>query len=140
MTHVPSFTSLLLTGVAPNVKTYTTLMSACTRHGQWQRALEAFRRMEAAGLQPDVLAYNSAISAYAAAGLWEKAWALFGSESPTACVHALQLRMRSPPAVRRPSVEVMRVASCCCKTTRQAACVHMPMLPSAICQIKLSTL
>ena len=30
--------------MAPNVKTYTTLMSACTRHGQWQRALEAFHR------------------------------------------------------------------------------------------------
>lgn len=38
-------------GVAPNVLTYTTLMSACTRHGQWQRALEAFSKMEAAGLQ-----------------------------------------------------------------------------------------
>lgn len=62
--------------------TYTTLMSACTRAGQWQSALTAFQKMEAAGLQPDVLAYNSAISACAAAGGWEKAWALFGSEFP----------------------------------------------------------
>lgn len=67
------------------MKTYTTLMSACTRHGQWQRALEAFCRMEAAGLQPDVLAYNSGISAYAAAGLWEKAWALFSSALLECC-------------------------------------------------------
>jgi pentatricopeptide repeat protein len=62
------------------VLTYTTLMSACSRHGQWERALQAFHHMEAAGLQPDVLAYNSAITAYARAGAWEKAWALFGSE------------------------------------------------------------
>ena len=66
-------------GVAPNVLTYTTLMSACTRAGQWEKALQAFAKMEGAGLQPDVLAYNSAISACAAAGGWEKAWALFGS-------------------------------------------------------------
>lgn len=74
------------TGVAPNVLTYTTLMSACSRHGQWERALQAFHHMEAAGLQPDVLAYNSAITAYARAGAWEKAWALFGSEHHPRCL------------------------------------------------------
>jgi pentatricopeptide repeat protein len=74
------FSPWLRAGVAPNVLTYTTLMSACSRHGQWERALQAFHHMEAAGLQPDVLAYNSAITAYARAGAWEKAWALFGSE------------------------------------------------------------
>jgi pentatricopeptide repeat protein len=71
-------------GVAPNVLTYTTLMSACSRHGQWERALQAFHHMEAAGLQPDVLAYNSAITAYARAGAWEKACQfllMFGSRN-----------------------------------------------------------
>lgn len=74
---------LLRAGVQPNVKTYTTLMSACTRAGEWERALDAFQMMEAAGLEADVMAYNSAISACAATGAWDVAWAHFGSASPT---------------------------------------------------------
>ena len=65
------------------MKTYTTVMSACTRAGQWERALDAFQRMEAAGLEADVMAYNSAISACAATGAWDAAWAHFGSAPPT---------------------------------------------------------
>ena len=62
-------------------------MSACTRGGQWQQAIEAFAAMEAEDIIPDVLAYNSAISACAAAGAWDRGWALFGGARPQLFLH-----------------------------------------------------
>ncbi len=67
-------------GIIPNVHAYTSLMSLCHRAGQWQRAMQVFRRMEAADVTVDVIAYNSAIAACAKGGDWEQAWAVFSSE------------------------------------------------------------
>ncbi len=55
-------------------------MSLCQRAGQWQKAMQVFRRMEAADVTVDVIAYNSAIAACAKGGDWEQAWAVFSSE------------------------------------------------------------
>ncbi len=55
-------------------------MSLCQRAGQWQKAMQVFRRMEAADVTIDVIAYNSAIAACAKGGDWEQAWAVFSSE------------------------------------------------------------
>ena len=67
-------------GIIPNVHAYTSLMSLCQRAGQWQKAMQVFRRMEAADVTVDVIAYNSAIAACAKGGDWEQAWAVFSSE------------------------------------------------------------
>lgn len=67
-------------GIVPNVHAYTSLMSLCQKAGQWQRAMQIFRRMEAADVKVDVVAYNSAIAACAKGSDWEQAWAVFSSK------------------------------------------------------------
>ena len=66
-------------GVEPNVHAYTSLMSLCQKAGEWQRAMDIFRRMETADIKADVVAYNSAIAACAKGLDWEQAWAVFAS-------------------------------------------------------------
>lgn len=84
-------------GVPPNVRTYTTLMSACTRAGKWQHALEAFTEMEEAGIAPDVAAFNSGISACAAAGAWDRGWAIFGGEPTHSMCFFMVTLLRTHP-------------------------------------------
>ncbi len=45
-------------GCTPDVVTYTALISAFERGGQWQRALGAFHKMCAQGCKPDAIVYN----------------------------------------------------------------------------------
>ena len=82
-------TAFFPAGVIPNVQAYTSLMSLCQRAGQWQKAMQVFRRMEAANVTVDVIAYNSAIAACAKGGDWEQAWAVFSSEYT--CKHCAHL-------------------------------------------------
>ena len=56
-------------------------MSLCQKAGQWQRAMQVFREMEAVDVRIDVVAYNSAIAACAKGEDWEQAWAVFNSKS-----------------------------------------------------------
>lgn len=86
-TPVSSPTPSTNAGVQPNAHAYTSLMSLCQRAGQWQRAMDIFRRMETAGVKADVVAYNSAIAACAKGLDWEQAWAVFAS-MPEFCVHS----------------------------------------------------
>lgn len=53
-------------GCTPDVVTYTALISALERGGQWQLALEAFQQMLARGCEPDAIVYNAIIDA-----LWQ---------------------------------------------------------------------
>ena len=69
-----------IAGIEPNVHAYTSLISLCQRANQWQKAMQIFRRMEAADVKVDVVAYNSAIAACAKGGDWEQAWAVFSSK------------------------------------------------------------
>lgn len=69
-----------IAGIDPNVHAYTSLISLCQRAGQWRKAMQIFRRMEAADIKVDVVAYNSAIAACAKGGDWEQAWAVFSSK------------------------------------------------------------
>ena len=72
---------VLSSGIEPNVHAYTSLMSLCQRAGEWRKAMQIFRRMEAAAdISVDVVAYNSAIAACAKGGDWEQAWAVFSSK------------------------------------------------------------
>ena len=53
-------------GCPPDVVTYTALISACGRAGEWQRALAAFGNMAYQGCRPDAIVYNAIIDT-----LWE---------------------------------------------------------------------
>jgi pentatricopeptide repeat domain-containing protein 1 len=46
-----------------SVITYSALISACEKAGQWETALELFGRMTAEGCVPNVITYNSLITA-----------------------------------------------------------------------------
>jgi pentatricopeptide repeat domain-containing protein 1 len=61
-------------GVKPNVFTYSALVTAYEKGGQWERAERAIEEMQAAaGLQPNQTTYSSLISAYASGGEWQRA-------------------------------------------------------------------
>ena len=49
--------------LGPTVRSYTAAMTACTRGGEWQRALQLWERMEVHRLHPDGAAYNAAVAA-----------------------------------------------------------------------------
>ncbi len=53
-------------GCTPDVVTYTALISAYERGGQWQKALQAFHKMCLQGCKPDAIVYNAIIDT-----LWE---------------------------------------------------------------------
>lgn len=53
-------------GCQPDVVTYTALVSAYERGGQWLLALEAFDEMVARNCWPDAIVYNAIIDA-----LWQ---------------------------------------------------------------------
>jgi pentatricopeptide repeat domain-containing protein 1 len=53
-------------GCAPDVVTYTALISALERGGQWQLALDAFNQMVQRGCRPDAIVFNAIIDA-----LWQ---------------------------------------------------------------------
>ncbi|KAK3249083.1 hypothetical protein CYMTET_41480 [Cymbomonas tetramitiformis] len=59
-------------GVEPNVITYSSLISACEKGGQWEKALEVFAGMKKAGVEPNVITYSSLISACEKGEQWEK--------------------------------------------------------------------
>lgn len=62
-------------GCTPDVVTYTALISALERGGQWLLALETFQQMVASGCKPDAIVYNAIIDA-----LWQTGvvWAQVG--------------------------------------------------------------
>ena len=53
-------------GCAPDVVTYTALISANERGGQWRRALQAYEEMLTQDCKPDAIVYNAIIDA-----VWE---------------------------------------------------------------------
>ena len=52
-------------GVVPDVIAYSTLISACEKGKQPERALKVFKRMMQQGAVPDAITYNAVISACA---------------------------------------------------------------------------
>ena len=50
-------------GCTPDVVTYTALISAYEKGGQWRRALNAFDQMRSQGCRPDAIVYNAIIDA-----------------------------------------------------------------------------
>ena len=66
------FSKMQRQGCRPDVVTYTALIQAYERGGQWRRALAAFDEMVARPCAPDSIVYNAIIDV-----LWETgvAWA-----------------------------------------------------------------
>lgn len=57
-------------GLAPNSIIYSTVISACERSDQWQRAVRLLRAMRQDGILPVTVTYNSVISACGKGGQW----------------------------------------------------------------------
>ena len=53
-------------GCTPDVVSYTALISAYEKGGEWQRTLGAYEQMRLQGCKPDAIVYNAIIDA-----LWE---------------------------------------------------------------------
>lgn len=59
---------MLRTGCERSVITYSALISACEKAGQWQLALNLFAEMLKERCTPNVITYNSLITACAQVG------------------------------------------------------------------------
>lgn len=55
-------------GVKPSVHVYSTLMSACSKGGQWRTALLLLDRMKADDVKPNTVTYSSLIFALGKGG------------------------------------------------------------------------
>ena len=65
-------------GVAPDVVTFSTAISACARGGLWERALALLDDMARGGVVPSPVTCTNALRACAASDRWEAALALLG--------------------------------------------------------------
>jgi pentatricopeptide repeat protein len=66
--------SFEFTTTAPDAQLYTTVITACTRAGQWQRAVEAFDEMQQKhGVKPSRYTYNAVLNALCKGGQWRQA-------------------------------------------------------------------
>jgi pentatricopeptide repeat domain-containing protein 1 len=78
--------------VSTNVYHYTTLISACARHGQWRPALNCYAHMRERGIEPNVKTFTSIIHACGAAGradLASRAYALLQCAGVIPNVHSM---------------------------------------------------
>ncbi len=64
---------MVRSGCERSVITYSTLISACEKAGEWQLALQLFGRMPQDGVRPNTITFNSLITACAQGALGEQA-------------------------------------------------------------------
>ena len=81
-------------------------ISACSKGGQWQRALALFKEMRNSKLNPDIISCNAGISACGKGEQWQRALALLSEMweaklEPTAICTAV-LAPAQPSGRRRP--------------------------------------
>lgn len=67
------FQQMVRSGCERSVITYSTLISACEKAGEWQLALQLFGRMPQDGVRPNTITFNSLITACAQGALGEQA-------------------------------------------------------------------
>lgn len=87
-----TYQEMLTTGCERSVITYSALISACEKAGQWQLALNLFNEMLKDKCEPNVITYNSLITACAQ---------VTGAGQSSRCNH------RSVLAVTRPCADIM---------------------------------
>jgi pentatricopeptide repeat domain-containing protein 1 len=67
-------------GVAPNVITYSSAITACDRAGEWQQALLLLKHMtDVAAVQPNAITYSAVMSALARKGRYSEAMELLNN-------------------------------------------------------------
>ena len=59
------FQEMVWKGCERSVITYSSLISACEKAGQWELALELFNEMHSEGCSPNTVTFNSLITACA---------------------------------------------------------------------------
>lgn len=59
------FNQMVRSGCERSVITYSTLISACEKAGEWELALQLFGRMPQDGVRPNTITFNSLITACA---------------------------------------------------------------------------
>lgn len=85
-------------GCAPDVVTYTALISANERGGQWRRSLQAYDEMMNQGCRPDAIVYNAIIDAVWETGVvWAQRKALSIFETARNQAHFKQQQIRRVP-------------------------------------------
>lgn len=98
------FDQMQANGCTPDVVTYTALISALERGGQWQLALDVFNQMVQRSCKPDAIVYNAIIDA-----LWQTGvvWAQVGAAG-----HACLLASVRRACVKRNSNDGSGNSSC----------------------------
>ena len=64
-------------GVSPDKRTYTMTINACGRAGEWDMAVDVFRRMRTSGVASDQYTYSALIVALATGKLFDLAESMF---------------------------------------------------------------
>ena len=73
----PTIAGMKRLGVQPNTVSYNSLISACERCGEWERACEVLKQMKliaqrpGANVRPNSITYNTVLSACGKAGRWD---------------------------------------------------------------------
>eukprot|EP00891_Asterochloris_glomerata_P006084 jgi/Astpho2/6084/Aster-04031 len=73
-------------GCQRSVITYSSLISACEKAGEWRLALQLLEEMRREGCNPNVISYNSLITACAQGAQWERAAELFQQMQQQHCM------------------------------------------------------
>eukprot|EP00953_Heterococcus_sp_UTEX-ZZ885_P014937 8426-Heterococcus_DN1.PRE.1 len=63
-------------GLTPDATSFNSTIDACSKGGQWQKAVEVLHEMQEQGLKPDVTSYNTTMDACSGSGQWQKATAI----------------------------------------------------------------
>lgn len=72
-------------GIKPNNHSYSSIINACGKGGQLQKALQLFEQMKRQGLVPDVQTVGAVLDACDRAGDWKTALAIL--KQAESCKH-----------------------------------------------------
>jgi pentatricopeptide repeat domain-containing protein 1 len=84
------YQDMLRTGCERSVITYSALISACEKAGQWQLALNLFGEMLRERCTPNVITYNSLITACAQVSSYRREPTANGKMPAMLCCRAMQ--------------------------------------------------
>lgn len=68
-----TYHAMVASGCERSVITFSALINAAEKGGQWQLALQLFERMHAERCRPNVITYNSLITACGQGSQWQRA-------------------------------------------------------------------
>ena len=100
-------------GCERSVITYSSLISACEKAGQWELALELFNEMHSEGCSPNTVTFNSLITACAQGERVAAAWPAQAAQRVQAC-RCQALRCQIAPG-----------STCCANRSVRVVCALM---------------